>query len=83
MSRKPLSPLDYVAIQTKLPLHMHRHFVILAAKHGIDRMQVYMYALRFAFQSAVEFDHFLSAIQAERGKHGKPSRAASGDPRSA
>ncbi len=69
MARPALHPLDYVSVQTKLPLHMHRTFTTLAARLGIARMTLYMYAIRFAFQSGKEFETFVRTIQKGKVKN--------------
>lgn len=69
MPRRPLSPLDYVHVMTKIPLHMHRWYTVQSAAFGIDRMTLYMFALRFAFQSNTEFKEFVKTIIVKGGHH--------------
>ena len=74
MPRPALRPLDYVTVQTRLPLFMYKSFIVQAARHSMDRMQVYMYALRFAYQSGKEFTTFLDTIQEKQAQHDNSSK---------
>lgn len=62
MPRPPTNPLNYVNVFTKLPLHMHRWYTIQAASFGMERMVLYMFALKFAFHSNTEFKEFVRTI---------------------
>lgn len=62
MPRLSASPLDYVHVMTKIPLHMHRWYTVQAAAFSVDRMLLYMLALKFAYHSNTEFKSFVQTI---------------------